>query len=328
MHLPVVFMFSGQSSQYYQMGRELYHSHPRFRMWMDHCDEIVEPLIGRSLCDVLYGDGDKSKAFDRLLYTNPALLCFEFSLARVLIEAGVKPDYLLGYSLGEISAAVVGGALSLEQGIRFIVDYAKLIEAESPPARMLAVLDLPSVESCYADIFDGCWLTARNFDRHVVVSGTVPAMHSLREAMLRDNVVHQQLAVNFGFHTELMQPIEERMLELAQRIDFRPLQVPCISSYDGVIRDARFDPALWPRHFWSMSRHPIEFDSTVKSLLRRGDFCFLDVGPSGTLATFVKYLLPAQTRSVFSDVINPFGRDNRTFGNALKCGGVTDVRSA
>ena len=328
MRLPVVFMFSGQSSQYYQMGRELYHSHPRFRMWMDHCDEIAEPLIGRSLSDILYGEGDKSKPFDRLLYTNPALLCFEYSLARVLIEAGVKPDYLLGYSLGEFSAAVVGGALTLEQGIRFIVDYAKLIEAECPPARMLAVLDLPTVETRYADLFDGCWLTARNFDRHIVVTGSVPAIQSLREAMLNDNVVHQLLAVNFGFHTEMVQPIEHKMLELAQQIDFQPLQVPCISSFDGSIRDAQFDTNLWPRHFWSLSRHPIAFDTTVQSLLRRGDHCFLDVGPSGTLATFVKYLLPAQSASVFSDVVNPFGRDNRTFGNALRCGGVVDVLSA
>ena len=295
---------------------------------MDYCDEIVQPLIGRSLCDVLYRDGDKSKPFDRLLYTNPALLCFEFSLARVLIESGAKPDYLLGYSLGEISSAVVGGAISLEQGIRFVVDYAKLLEAESPPANMLAILDEHSVDTRYADVFDGCWITARNFDRHIVVTGSVTSIQRLRKALLRDNVVHQLLAVNFGFHTEMLQPLEQKVLELAQRIDFQPQRVPFVSCFNGAVMDAEFDCAGWPQHLWSMSRHPIAFDSTVQSLLHSGDFCFIDVGPSGTLATFVKYLLPTPTNSVFSDVIGPFGRDNHTFGNALRHMGQADAQSA
>lgn len=318
MGLPVVFMFSGQGSQYYQMGRELYDTHPRFRMWMDYCDEIVQPLIGHSLCEVLYRGDDRSKPFDRLLYTNPALLCFEFSLARVLIEAGARPGYLLGYSLGEVSAAVVGGALTLEQGIRFVVDFAKLLESESPPANMLAVIDAPSAESRYADQFEGCWVTARNFDRHIVVTGSVSAVQGLREALVQDGVLHQLLTVNFGFHTEMLQPLQGRVVELAQELDFEQLRTPFISCLDGAVFDHRTDAGCWPQHLWSMSRYPIAFDTTMRKLLREGDFHFLDVGPSETLATFVKYLLPSSSASTFSDVINPYGRDSQTYGNALR----------
>jgi bacillaene synthase trans-acting acyltransferase len=326
MGLPVVFMFSGQSSQYHQMGRELYDQHPRFRMWMDYCDEIAQPLIGASLCDVLYRDGDKSRPFDRLLHTNPALIAFEYSLSRVLMEAGAEPAYLLGYSLGELAATIVGGALTLERGITFAIDYAKLIEAESPPATMLAVVDAPDLERRYADRLDDCWVTARNFDRHLVVTGPVASIQPLREALARDGVLHQVLAVNYGFHTPMQQPLESRVLEMARKLDFEPLRIPFVSSRDGAVFDRDTDPAVWPQHLWSTFRHPVAFDATVRGLLGRGDFHFLDVGPSGTLATFVKYLLPTGSASSFGDVINPFGRDSQTFGNAVQRMGLNDAR--
>lgn len=317
-------MFSGQSSQYYQMGRELYDRHPRFRVWMEYCDEIAAPLIGSSLCEVLYGESDKTRQFDRLLHTNPALISFEYSLARVLMEAGARPEYLLGYSLGELSAAIVGGALSVEQGISFVIDYARLIEAESLPATMLAVIDAPDIESRYAEQFAGCWVTARNFDRHIVVTGGVAEIQRLREALTRDGVLQQVLAVNHGFHTEMQQPIEARFMDLARKLDFEPLRIPVISCRNGVVYDSDTDSNDWPQRLWSTFRHPVEFAATVRGLLDRGNFHFMDVGPSGTLATFVKYLLPVGNGSIFNDVINPFGSDIKTYGAALERIGLHD----
>jgi bacillaene synthase trans-acting acyltransferase len=326
MHLPVVFMFSGQGSQYHQMGRELYDRHPRFRMWMDHCNEIAQPLIGRSLCDILYRGDDRSRPFDRLLHTNPALLAFEYSLAKVLMEAGAKPAYLLGYSLGELSAAIVGGALPLEQGLRFAIEYATLVEADSPPARMLAVIDAPDLARTHADALDGCWVTARNFDRHQVVTGPVAAIQRLREALSREGVLHQVLAVNYGFHTAMQQPLEPRLLALARQLDFQPLRIPFVSCRDGAVYDRDTDPGVWPQHLWSTFRHPVAFDATVRGLLQRGEFHFVDVGPSGTLATFVKYLLPVGSGASFGDVANPFGRDLQTYAGALGRMGLNDAR--
>jgi acyl transferase domain-containing protein len=326
MELPVVFMLSGQGSQYHQMGRELYDRHPRFRMWMDHCDEIAQPLIGRSLCDILYRGDEKTRPFDRLLHTNPALGAFEYSLAKVLMEAGAKPAYLLGYSLGELAAAIIGGALSLEQGLRFAVEYARLVEAESPQAQMLAVIDAPDLANTHADALAGCWLTARNFDRHQVVTGPVAAIQRLREALSADGILHQVLAVNYGFHTELQQPLEARFLALARQQDFQPLRIPFVSCRDGAVYDRDTDPGVWSQHLWSTFRQPIAFDATVRGLLGRGDFHFVDVGPSGTLSTFVKYLVPAGRRASFGEVINPFGRDLQTYAAALGRMGLNDAR--
>lgn len=326
MTLPVVFMFSGQSSQYYRMGQALYEHHARFRMWMDYCDEIVEPMLGVSLCEILYRSGDRSRPFDRLLHTNPALVSLEFSLARVLMEAGARPDRLLGYSLGEIGAAIVGGALDIEDGLRFSIDYARLLEAQSPPATMIAVVNAPAFETRYAGLMAGCEVTARNFDEHIVVTGPVEAMARLREVLVRDGVLHQPLAVNFGFHTGMIEPLREQVIALAGRVDFRPLKMPVVSCLDGGTFDARTDPGLWPEHLWAMSRHAIAFDATIRRLLGQGDHHFLDVGPSGTLSTFVKYLLPTGNGSVFGEVINPFGKDLHTYGNALRRLGLPEAQ--
>ena len=122
-------MFSGQGSQYYQMGKELYRNHSRFKLWMKYCDEIVRSLIDESITDIVYKDRiDKHKPFDKLLYTNPALLCIEYSLARIIIEMDIHPDYVLGYSLGEITASIISGIITLEEGIQFVVDVARLLE--------------------------------------------------------------------------------------------------------------------------------------------------------------------------------------------------------
>lgn len=326
MHLPVVFMFSGQGSQYHQMGRELYDRHPRFRMWMDHCDEIVQPLIGRSLCGILYDGDDKSRPFDRLLHTNPALIAFECSLAKVLTEAGAKPAYVLGYSLGELSAAIVGGALTLEQGLRFAVEYAQKVEAVSPPAQMLAVINAPDLERTHADLVDGCWVTARNFDQHLVVTGPVENIQRLRETLQREGVLHQVLAVNYGFHTEMQQPLQSTLLEMAGHLDFRPLRIPFVSCCDGAVYDRDSDPGVWPQRLWATFRNPVAFDTTVRGLLQHGDMHFVDVGPSGTLSTFVKYLVPTGSGASFSDVVNPFGRDVQTYAAAVRRMGLDDAR--
>jgi bacillaene synthase trans-acting acyltransferase len=143
--------------------------------------------------------------------------------------------------------------------------------------------------------------------------------------LTQDGVVHQILAVNYGFHTEMQQPLESRFMALARNLDFDPLRIPMISCLDGAVYDSSTDTEGWQERLWATFRHPVAFDTTIRGLLDRGDFHFLDVGPSGTLATFVKYLLPAGSASMFNNVINPFGRDIQTYGNALRSIGVDDA---
>ena len=300
----IIFMYSGQGSQYYHMGKELYENHSRFKFWMDHCDEIVHPLIQTSLTDVLYRGQGKSEPFDHILYTNPALLCIKYSLTRVLMEMGIIPDFLLGYSLGEITASVVSGVVSLEEGIQFVVAKAELVEKKTQQAQMLAVVEPQEIMSEFPSLFQGCRLTGKNFQKNFVVSGLPNDIQQLQAELSKRNVISQILPVKYGFHTELIDPIEEELKQLVRKISPAPIEIPIISSSKN-----KTIQEISENYVWDVLRNPVDFEKTIAWTLSKGDYIYIDVGPSGSLDTFVKYILPPDSNSIPLQMINQFGKD-------------------
>ena len=300
-------MYSGQGSQYYHMGKELYDKHPRFRLWMNHCSEIVSPLLSEPLLKVLYSpESSKSKPFDDITFTNPALLSIEYSLTRVLMESGIRPDYLLGYSLGEFAAAVVSGVMSLEDGLGMSVKYAHILKDKTPNSGMLAVIDSSQIIHDFPNLFEKCWLTGRNFNSNFVVSGLSKHIDELQKNLSAKGIICQKLPVNYGFHTELIDPVEADFKALFDTINLQSPQIPVISAYrTEIIDDINHD------FFWNVNRYPVEFETTISKMLD-DDYHFIDVGPSGTLATFIKYLSKPSSSSSFIETINQFGKDIKT----------------
>jgi bacillaene synthase trans-acting acyltransferase len=304
MKKPIVFMFSGQGSQYNQMGKELYENHAHFRFWMDRCDEIVSPLIKTSLVDVLYRGRPKSEPFDNLLHTNPALLSVEYSLVKVLEELGITPDYLMGYSLGELTASVISGVISLEDGFRLVVEMARLAESRTRKAEMLAIMKSQKVMTEYPDLFSNCWVTGSNFADNFVVGGVGGTLQVLKDGLGRKDILFQTLPVKYGFHTELIEPIKEEFKQTVREMELAPAKIPVISnSRGGIVQEFSED------YFWDVIRYPVHFQTTVQRIIKNEDYIFIDAGPSATLATFVKYILPANSNSVSLQTINQFGRD-------------------
>lgn len=297
-------MFSGQGSQYYQMGKELYENQAQFRYWMDHCDEMVSPLIQTSLIDVLYRGKGRSESFDRLLYTNPALLCIEYSLVNVLKGMGIQPDFLMGYSIGEVTASVVSGAISLEDGIQLAVDIARLIEEKLRSTEMLSIMESKTIMTELPDLFRHCWLTGTNFQKNFVVCGLSSTIQDIRRGLNKKEMLSQILPVKYGFHTELIDPIEEEFKQLVRKINLLPIKIPIISSLKPEIIQE-----LNENYLWEVIRYPVNFEKTVDRILKKGDYIFIDSGPSGSLATFVKYILPSNSSSISLQMINQFGKD-------------------
>ncbi|MFC3195084.1 acyltransferase domain-containing protein [Marinicella sediminis] len=313
MSKPIVFMFSGQGSQYFNMGRELYEQHVRFRSWMNHCDELAYHYLGTSLLnEILRPEKNLGDPFDRLLFTNPAILCVEFSLSKVLMEQGIKPDIMVGYSLGEMAALVVSGAIGLEAGLKFCIESAQTLETDGVKGGMLSVLETQTTLKAYEHLFQKCWLSGHNFAGNSVYSGTADDIADLQSQLKKKGIVTQRLPIHYAFHSPLMDRHQSDILKMAKSLSFSEPSVPVFSAVNSsLITD------LNEQHMWQILAKEVEFSQTIEMLLQKGDHVFMDLGPSGTLATFVKYIMTEEHQSVAIDTMNQFGRNLHSLDQAV-----------
>lgn len=283
---PVVFLLSGQGSHYRGMGRALFEEDPVFRRWMFWADHLGQREAGFSVVDELYADPPRAAPFDRLTRTHPALYAVELALCHAVRSWGVHPDRILGASLGEYTAMAFAGAVGPDLMFRLLQAQAAGFEAHAPRGGMTAVLAdalLPQEEPA---LFAGLEVAAVNFDRHFVVSGPTDRLAALEDALSRRDILFQRLEVSFGFHASFIDPAKAAFDRLAGGVTIGEARVPLISCVDG--RERRAVPR---NHLWNIVRQPILFADTVRKLEREGPQFYVDVGPSGTLANFVRYLL-------------------------------------
>ena len=304
MRPPIVFMFSGQGSHYYQMGRALYEQDRVFRHWMHEGDELMCLLTGFSIIEELYTKGrGKGEVFDRTLITHPTILVTEYALSRMLASLGVVPDYVLGSSLGEWAAAMVAEVTGFEEAIYAVVRQAELLEG-CPPGGMMAILD--SVERYHRDpmLHARSTCCSVNFDQHFVVAGLRDDIDALERYLKKQRVTVQQLAVTQAFHSRHIESIADEYTTFLATRRFRPPSTPFVSG----CRAQRLE-ALPDGYFWETVRGSIRFAESIQLLEQMGSYRFIDLGPSGTLATFARQNLPPGSASEVYSIMTPFGRE-------------------
>jgi bacillaene synthase trans-acting acyltransferase len=307
-----VFMFSGQGSQYFQMGRELFDDNDTFREWMIRLDGIAQEVSGRSVIETLYSDArGKGEIFDRTLLTHPAIFMVEISLAQSLIHASVRPDIVLGVSLGSFAAAAVAGFISVEDALTAVTRQAIALEECCEPGGMIAVLADPAL---FAEDFLGghSELAAVNFSSHFVVSARRAELAEIEGALMRRNIGYQRLPVSVPFHSQWMEGAKARFESFMRSMRLKRGRLPLACCDQAAIL---FD--LSDDYFWNVVRRRIRFRETIERLEREGARRYIDLGPSGTLATFLKYVAPATTRSTAHAILTPYGFDRKNLAALL-----------
>jgi acyl transferase domain-containing protein len=299
-------MFSGQGSQYFHMGRALYDGDDTFREWMIELDDIAQEASGRSVIETLYSDAYcKGDPFDRTLLTHPAIFMVEYSLAQSLMRAGVRPDIVLGASLGSFAAAALAGFVGVEDALTAVMRQAIALEECCEPGGMIAVLADPAL---FAEDFLGgrSELAAVNFSSHFVVSARQAELAEIEADLMKRNVGYQRLPVSFPFHSQWIDdaksPFESFMRSIQRKRGWLPLA--CCDQATTLYE-------LSDDYFWNVVRRPIRFRETTARLERQGANLYIDVGPSGTLATFLKYGLPASADSTAHAILTPYGFDQK-----------------
>jgi acyl transferase domain-containing protein/acyl carrier protein len=286
-HCPVVFMFSGQGTQYVNMGRELYETEPIFREQIDNCCKLLKPHLGIDLRDLLYPRGvqdqETEKQLKQTAIAQPALFVVEYALAQLWMAWGVHPQVMIGHSIGEYVAACLAGVFSLEDAL-FVVAMRGRLMQQVPAGAMLAV---PLSEAELQLLLgEELAIAVYNTPSLCVVAGTVSSVEQLQHQLREQGVDCRLLHTSHAFHSPMMLPIIEPFTQLLRTVKLNPPKIAFLSNVSGtwITLVEATDPNYWAKHL----RQPVRFSEGVTELLKQPERILLEVGAGRSLSSLVK----------------------------------------
>ncbi|MEM9212763.1 MAG: beta-ketoacyl synthase N-terminal-like domain-containing protein [Cyanobacteria bacterium P01_F01_bin.150] len=314
-HRPIVFMFPGQGSQYENMGRELYDTESVFRQWVDRCCEGFNQYLYIDLKALIYPDNERQKAEEptpspsqegdrtsptsqlppkskiqnlkskitETQYAQPALFTIEYALAQLWISWGIKPDVVIGHSIGEYVAGAIANVFTFDDALKIVAKRGQLMQAQ-PTGSMVAVS--VAADEIEAYLTDGLNLAAVNAPKLCVVSGSEKAIAKLQTRLEKDNISHRLLHTSHAFHSHLMEDAVQPFTDVIKGVALQAPTIPLLSNITGTLlsdEDAT-NPSFWGQQL----RSPVRFADGINLLQQDVSHLFLEVGPSRTLTTFVQ----------------------------------------
>ncbi|MFG2285703.1 amino acid adenylation domain-containing protein [Streptomyces sp. NPDC048595] len=285
-----VFVFPGQGAQWAGMAHELLETSPAFREQLDACARALAPFVDWSLPDVLGGAPD-APPLDRVDVVQPVLWAVMISVAAVWQACGVRPDAVLGHSQGEIAAAYVAGALTLEDSAKIVALRSQALRSVAGTGTM-ALLPLPADQAGerLAGTGGAVEIAAFNGPRSVVVAGPQDAVDALVADCVTDGVEARRIAVDYASHSRHMEPLRARLSEALGRIVPRTSDIAFYSTLRAdVIDTSALDADYWFRNL----RHPVRFEDGVRALAESGHTTFVEVGAHPVLSAGIQDTLDA-----------------------------------
>ncbi|MCP5425305.1 MAG: SDR family NAD(P)-dependent oxidoreductase [Gammaproteobacteria bacterium] len=285
----VVFMFTGQGSQFPGMARELYETQPVFRDTLDRCAEYLGPRLETPLLACLYPTDGEPSPLDETAYTQPALFALEYALAALWRSWGIEPDAVLGHSVGEYVAACVAGVFSLEDGLALIAERGRVMQALPRDGAMIAVLaPVQRVADAVAPFADAVSIAAVNGPASTVISGARAAVEAVASELARQTGCKTvALPVSHAFHSPLMEPVLAPFADFAGRLSFDKPRIPLCSNVSAEFIE-ELPAAYWVRHI----RAPVRFGPGLETVFRQGYRIFLEIGPQPVLTGMARAVLP------------------------------------
>jgi amino acid adenylation domain-containing protein len=300
----VVFMFSGQGTQYVNIGLELYREESIFRQEMVRCLSHLPVETAADIKNNLFPDnpsaGEQPGLFQQDI-SQPLCFIFEYALARLLMKWGIQPDVMIGHSIGEYVAACLAGVFSLEDALNLVVFRGRLMQ-QLPPGVMLSV-PLPE-EELIPLLNDELSLAVVN-GPSCIISGTEAAIAAFENQLKEKKYFCMRLNISHAGHSKMMNSMLAEFAERVKQVRLNPTQIPIISSISGEELGPRqaADPGYWKQHL----RMTVRFAAGIQKLVNQSPCVFIEIGSGRDLsAVALRHMQqqPGQAHQSEQPVIN------------------------
>ncbi|MGB9248984.1 MAG: beta-ketoacyl synthase N-terminal-like domain-containing protein, partial [Mycobacterium sp.] len=303
-----VFVFPGQGSQWLGMGMGLHATYPVFTEAFNTAVGELDRHLLRPLREVMWGHDES--LLNTTEFAQPALFAVEVALYRLLESWGVRPDFVMGHSVGELTAAHIAGALSLENAALLVVARGRFMQALPSGGAMVA---LQATEDEVRPLLtDNVGIAAVNGPSSVVVSGDEHAVTTIADQLRGQGRRVHQLAVSHAFHSRLMEPMIGEFTAAARELAVHQVTIPVISNVTGELAGDDFATSdYWTRHI----RAAVRFADSIRHANAAGASRFIEVGPGGGLTSSIEESLAE------ADVVSvPLLRKDRPEPRSLMAG--------
>ncbi|MEM6613623.1 MAG: type I polyketide synthase, partial [Cyanobacteria bacterium P01_C01_bin.72] len=307
---PVTFMFSGQGSQYENMGWGLYQQEPVFRENCDRCFQILDRYLDVSLKKIIFSEGRGQKAalkdtashkgrsnidlppvteshslpvLQKTQYAQLAIFVIEYALAQLWMDWGVVPEVLIGHSIGEYVAATIAGVFDLDDALKIVATRADLMQQQPPGVMLSVALSAKEIEQYLGN---GASLAVSNAPSLCAVSGEEKAIADLETVLQDRGIACRRLKTSHGFHSGLMDGAIAPLVDELQKISLHAPIIPFISNVTGtwITNDQATNPEYWGQHL----RQTVRFAEGIEKIVKEPNRILLEVGAGKTLSTLAQ----------------------------------------
>ncbi len=271
----IVFLFSGQGTQYLGMGKALYKNNKEFKQNVDYCIKFLQKEFNLDFKTILFDT--KFNLLKQTQYAQLALFIIEYSLYKLWQKKDIVADYFIGHSVGEYVAACLADVFCLEDALKLLKVRGELMQSLENSGEMMVVFlgfkNLPSLPKTLD-------IAANNSPFQTVLSGNIAELKKYKEQLLKNKIEAQILNTKQAFHSKLMNPILDKFYSVAKTITYKKPKIPIISNISG--KEATSDISCakyWVNHIIST----VQFTSSIEKVYENKARFFIEVGPGSVL---------------------------------------------
>ncbi len=276
----VAFVFPGQGSQWFGMGKELYNSKPVFKNAIDECETAFKKFGDWSLTEQLFGDS-VSDPLSTIDVIQPALVAIEIALAKLWQSYGIYPDAVVGHSMGEVAAAYISGSITLDEAAAVICNRSQLMKTTSGKGAM-GYVGLTSEEmQSRLNGNDKVTIAVQNSPKSVVISGDTQTLEDLLKKWDDEGVFCRKIKVDVASHSPQMDPIIDQLRASVQHVKPTNSNIPFWST----VQHQQLEGQSLQSDYWvSNLRQPVKFAATIQNMVADGITVFIEMSPHPVLS--------------------------------------------